>query len=74
MGAQIKPPPGTGPYCFRIHGQIYHMVSPLYAGSEQKAGYGQLYIFDSSEATIQRMENSNKGCSQILMQQLDSVL
>ncbi|KAG8175558.1 hypothetical protein JTE90_008891 [Oedothorax gibbosus] len=38
MGAQIKPPPGTGPYCFRIHGQIYHIVSPLYVGSEEKAG------------------------------------
>ncbi|KAG8178743.1 hypothetical protein JTE90_003465 [Oedothorax gibbosus] len=50
------------------------MVSPLYAGSEQKPGYGQLYIFDSSRATNQRMKNSNRGCSHILMQQLDSVL
>ncbi|GBM58541.1 hypothetical protein AVEN_268613-1 [Araneus ventricosus] len=29
MGVEIKAPPGTGPYCFHIHGQIYHMVSPL---------------------------------------------
>ncbi|GBN28214.1 hypothetical protein AVEN_191800-1 [Araneus ventricosus] len=29
IGAQIKPLPGTGPYCYRIHGKIYHMVSPL---------------------------------------------
>jgi hypothetical protein len=24
MGASIASPPGYGPYCFRIHGQIYH--------------------------------------------------
>ncbi|GBL89911.1 hypothetical protein AVEN_178339-1 [Araneus ventricosus] len=28
MGAQIKPPRGTGPYCYRLHGQVYHRVSP----------------------------------------------
>ncbi|GBO22923.1 hypothetical protein AVEN_119396-1 [Araneus ventricosus] len=49
MGAQITPPPGTGPYCYRIHGQIYHMVSPLYS-DHNKPGYGQLYVFDASNA------------------------
>ncbi|UYV73006.1 hypothetical protein LAZ67_10001495 [Cordylochernes scorpioides] len=24
MGANLAPPPGYGPYCFRINGQIYH--------------------------------------------------
>ncbi|GBO05696.1 hypothetical protein AVEN_195053-1 [Araneus ventricosus] len=28
MGAQIKPPRGIGPYCYRLHGQVYHRVSP----------------------------------------------
>ncbi|GBM85015.1 hypothetical protein AVEN_4033-1 [Araneus ventricosus] len=51
MGAEIKAPSGTGPYCFSIHGQIYHMVSPLYSNERNKPGYGQ-YIFDSSEATV----------------------
>jgi hypothetical protein len=51
MGAEIKSLPGHGPYCFRIHGQIYQMVSPLYAKATNKPGYGQLYIFDSAEAT-----------------------
>ncbi|GBM87274.1 hypothetical protein AVEN_184808-1 [Araneus ventricosus] len=27
MRAQIKPPRGTGPYCYRLHGQVYHRVS-----------------------------------------------
>ncbi|GBM29649.1 hypothetical protein AVEN_125296-1 [Araneus ventricosus] len=42
MGAQIKPPPGTGPYCYRIHGQIYHVVSPLYSNNN-KPGYVPTY-------------------------------
>ncbi|GBM60148.1 hypothetical protein AVEN_38478-1 [Araneus ventricosus] len=49
MGTEIKAPPGTGPYCFHIHGQIYHMVSPLHSNERNKPVYGQLYIFDSSE-------------------------
>ncbi|GBN48900.1 hypothetical protein AVEN_23538-1 [Araneus ventricosus] len=51
MGAEIKAPPRTGTYCFHIHGQIYHMVSPLYSNEGNRPGYGQLYIFDSSEAS-----------------------
>lgn len=26
FGAQASPPPGVGPYCFRIHGQTYHRL------------------------------------------------
>ncbi|XP_042905358.2 uncharacterized protein [Parasteatoda tepidariorum] len=73
FGAHIKPPPGNGPYCFRIHGQIYHMVSPLYSNDQNNAGYGQLYIFDSTEATNRRIEN-NTGCLRSVMEQLDGLL
>ncbi|GBL81581.1 hypothetical protein AVEN_93383-1 [Araneus ventricosus] len=52
MGAEVKSPPGNGPYCFRIHGQIYHRIAPLYSNERFKPGYGQLYIFDASEANI----------------------
>jgi hypothetical protein len=72
MGAEIKPPPVHGPYCFIIHGQIYHVVSPLYAEATNKPGYGQLYIFDSAKATKKRLEN--RGCSEIVMLQLDEML
>jgi hypothetical protein len=74
MGAEIKPPPGHRPYCFRIHSQIYHMISPLYAKVTNKPGYGQLYIFDSAEAAKKRLENElNTGCSEIVMLQLDEM-
>jgi hypothetical protein len=59
MGAEIKSPPENGPYCFRIHGQIYHLVSPLYPNQENKPGYGR-YIFDSAEAKKKkRLENQS---------------
>ncbi|GBN15889.1 hypothetical protein AVEN_144698-1 [Araneus ventricosus] len=72
MEAQIKPPPGTGPHCYRIHGQIYHMVSPLYS-DHNKSRYGQLYVFDTSKATEKRMER-NEVCLPSVMERLDSML
>ncbi|GBN27293.1 hypothetical protein AVEN_155185-1 [Araneus ventricosus] len=73
MVAEIKEPLGTGPYCFRIHGQIYHMVSTLYSNERNKPGYGQLYIFDSSEASNRRMGN-NQACLHSVMEKLDALL
>ncbi|GBM32486.1 hypothetical protein AVEN_156584-1 [Araneus ventricosus] len=73
MRAEIKAPPRTGPYSFHIHGQIYHMISPLYSNERKKPGYGQLYIFDSSEASNRRMEN-NQACLQSVMEKLDALL
>ncbi|GBO15347.1 hypothetical protein AVEN_14106-1 [Araneus ventricosus] len=73
MGAEIKAPPGTGTYCFHIHGQIYHMVSPLYSNERNSPGYGQLYIFDSSEASNRPMEN-NQTCLHSVMEKLDTLL
>jgi hypothetical protein len=51
MSVEIKSPPGNGPYCFRIHGQIYHLFLFLYATEANKPGYRQVYIFDPAEAT-----------------------
>ncbi|GBM25207.1 hypothetical protein AVEN_184619-1 [Araneus ventricosus] len=73
MGAQIKPPRGTGPYCYRLHGQVYHRVSPLYASDHHKESCGQLYIFDSSEATEKRLSN-NQNCLQHVSEKLDFML
>ncbi|GBN62193.1 hypothetical protein AVEN_62831-1 [Araneus ventricosus] len=73
MGAQIKPPRGTGPYCFRLHGQVYHRVSPLYASDQHKESYGQLHIFDSSEA-IEKCLSNNQNCLQHVFEKLDFML
>ncbi|GBM11689.1 hypothetical protein AVEN_79466-1 [Araneus ventricosus] len=73
MGAEIKAPPGTGTYFFHIRGQIYHMVSLLHSNERKKPSYGQLYIFDSSEASNTRMEN-NQACLHSVMEKLDALL
>ncbi|GBN25403.1 hypothetical protein AVEN_123054-1 [Araneus ventricosus] len=73
MGEQIKPPRRTGPYCYRLHGQVYHRVSPLYASDQHKESYGQLYIFDSSEATEKRLSN-NQNCLQHVFEKFDFML
>ncbi|CAF3164760.1 unnamed protein product [Rotaria sp. Silwood2] len=50
MGAQIDLSQGYGPYCFRIHGQIYHRIGPLHPDPGLRPQFGQLYILDSSLA------------------------
>ncbi|GBN96392.1 hypothetical protein AVEN_7481-1 [Araneus ventricosus] len=73
MGAEVKSPPGNGPYCFRIHGHIYHRIAPLYSNERFKPGYVQLYIFDASEANSRRLEN-NPSCLSSVMEKLDALL
>ena len=50
LGAQISPPPGFGPYCFRIHGQIYHRSGTLHPQDGDLRKFGQVYILDGAEA------------------------
>jgi hypothetical protein len=45
MGAGLKSPPGSGLCSFRIYGQVYHLVPPLYANEANKPGYGQIIHF-----------------------------
>ncbi|GBM69343.1 hypothetical protein AVEN_155766-1 [Araneus ventricosus] len=66
MGAEIKAPLGTCPYCFHIRGQIYHMVSPLCSNERNRPGYGQLYLFHSSEAS--------HDATSVILQSTDSLL
>jgi len=61
MGANIKPPPGYGPYCFRIHGQIYHRASTLHPPAGNDRQYGQLYILDTEQANAERANHSSNG-------------
>ena len=75
MGAQIKPPSGSGPYCFRIHGQIYHRASTLHPPPNEKRQFAQLYILDPDEATEQRMAIlANQNCDQALMAYLGNFI
>jgi hypothetical protein len=75
MGASISQPPGHGPYCFRIHGQIYHRVSPLHSQESDSPRFAQLYILDSDEALDKRMSiKENERCDSKLMGELDFLI
>ncbi|XP_073443103.1 uncharacterized protein [Dendrobates tinctorius] len=68
MGANISPPPGYGPYCFRIHGQIYHRTETLHPSDDQQRAFAQLYILDTTTANEQRLRcKENQKCHPTLM-------
>jgi hypothetical protein len=75
MGAFIAPKPGYSPYCFRIHGQIYHRTSPAHPPEGVTPKFAQLYILDSDEALQTRMAiKENTRCDPRLMAELDAVI
>jgi len=75
MGANIAPPPGYGPYCFSINGQVYHRTGSLHPDNDDQRKFAQLYILDPEDAANQRLglhENSN--CNPELMQTLSTFM
>ncbi|XP_054744530.1 uncharacterized protein LOC129248947 [Anastrepha obliqua] len=71
--AKIVEPPGRGPYCFRIHGSIYHRVSPLHANNDSNSLYAQLYILDTDQATDIRLQR-NANCDSSLVKCLHEMI
>ena len=71
MGAQIATVTSSGPYCYRIHGQIYHRIGALHPEAGQQAQYGQLYILFAALALQERMGNvGNVRCNETIMKTL----
>jgi hypothetical protein len=62
VDVEVKLPPGTGPYCFQIHGQTYHCVSLFYPSNAISHNMDN-YIFYSAEATkwIKNQPNQAAG-------------
>ncbi|XP_021959696.1 uncharacterized protein LOC110855595 [Folsomia candida] len=75
VGAQIRAPPGFGPYCFRIHGQIYHRTGRLHPEGSEPRKYAQIYILDQEQATAQRMNQpANASCKERIMTKLFDIM
>ncbi|XP_053571517.1 uncharacterized protein LOC128661269 [Bombina bombina] len=75
MGANIAPPPGYGPYCFRINGQIYHRSGSLHPENDDQRKFAQLYILSPEEAADQRAAlKENSGCHIELLRELSSYM
>ena len=75
MGASIVQPPGRGPYCFRIHGQIYHRSGTLHPPPGKPRTYSQLYILEGQQAVQARLSHAeNQDCRNDVMQTILNVL
>ena len=75
MGAMMAPPPGHGPYCFRIHGQLYHRTGTLHPPPNTPRRYGQIYILDGPEATQTRLaQPQNQHCHEGIMDSIHDQL
>ena len=74
MGANITTLTGGGPYCFRIHGQVYHRTSEV-AVNIPNPKYAQLYFIEAEQASVERARhNANGDCKRYLMDGLDQEL
>ena len=51
-----------GPYCYTIHGQVYHCTSSLYPNTKNTESFAQLYVLDPKIALQRRKERpENSG-------------
>ncbi|KZS06644.1 Uncharacterized protein APZ42_029833 [Daphnia magna] len=74
LGTNISSPPGRGPYCLRIHGQVYHNTTPV-GPNTNNPRYADLYFMDAAQAgEFRALSTSNGGCCRNLMEELDAVL
>ena len=61
MAASISSPPVRGPYCFRIHGQVYHNTTPMEENTNNPK-YDDLYFMYSSQA-LEFRDNNEVRCT-----------
>ena len=73
LGAEAAPPPGRGPYCFRIHGAIHHRSGLLHPENNETRKFGQIYILEGDGALQARL-NSNSDCLHTVMSLIQTTL
>ena len=74
MGAQVDHVDGYGPYCFTIHGQVYHRTSHMHP-SDGARQYAQMYVIDSSMANDLRLQHpSNQHLDVGILRSLDELI
>ena len=73
FGAQTVISPGYGPFCFKIHGQIYHRSGILHPEANTNPKFGQIYILEGAGALQSRL-NNNQNCSSLLMSDIQNIM
>ena len=75
FGANITPPRGVGPPCFRINGQIYHRSGTLHPNENDAPVYNQLYIYDGQTANAHRLNRQeNQEYREDVMQLIQNIM
>ena len=76
LGANITVPPGRGPYCFQIHGTVFHRMESLDVAGQEGRSYAQLYYLDSTtQATDIRMNHpANATTNRNIMREIADFL
>ncbi|XP_058809674.1 uncharacterized protein LOC131674878 [Phymastichus coffea] len=63
-----------GPYCFKIHGQIYYQINTaLYPSDNESPTYGQLFFLDQEQALDVR-RTQNPQLNQTTLAMLDEII
>lgn len=67
--------PGRGPFCFKIHGQVYHQAGSLQPQEGHAPTYAGLFIIDTEDALQHRLgHEANRQCNAEIMALLQSML
>ena len=53
-GGKLAAPPNTGPYCYRLHGESYHLIGSLLPPPSGEASFAQIYFHDSDDTQLQQ--------------------
>jgi len=63
----------SGPYCFKIQGELHHLTSALLPYGNQTPTYVQIYILDTVEQLNVRRANNN-NLDPVVMDNLQTML
>ena len=75
MVANIEAPPGRGPYCFRVHGQVYHAIGGLRPPAGSVPQCAQVLIMDTDDASQELAGRPvNRNCQATIFATLHRLL
>ena len=66
----------NGPYCYRINGQVYHVLSQMQPESGRKPNFSQIYIYDQEnelDNRLQTFKNLDRAVSKDLKDMIKEV-
>ena len=63
----------SGPYCFKIQEELYHLTGALFSYGDHPPTYAQIYILDTAEQLYVRRLN-NRNLDPVVMDDLQTML